>query len=114
MAESPIDLLTIDLLCRVICQGYMMVLANRGLLMVLQPFVGQADSESCTHYLYLDLVSSVGVCVPVAVGPSVCRPFVCSNNGTMEGLPSQCNRTINCIVLLLNCIAGGECFMCGW
>ena len=71
MAESPIDLLTIDLLCRVICQGHMMVLANRGLLMVLQPFVGQADSESCTHYLYLDLVSSVGVCVPVAVGPSV-------------------------------------------
>ena len=52
---------------------------------------GQADSESCTHYLSLDLVSSGGVCAPVAVRPSVCRPFVCNNNGTMEGLPGQCN-----------------------
>ena len=39
MAESPIYLFTIDLLCREICQGHMdmMVLANSGLLMMLQP-----------------------------------------------------------------------------
>ena len=78
MVESPVYLLTIDLLCRVMCQ------------VVLQPFLG---------------VSRGGVCVPVAVRPSVCRPFVC-NSGTIEGLLGQCNRTINCI-------AGDECFLCG-
>ena len=44
--------------------------------------------------------------VPVAVRPSVCGPFVCNNNGTMEDLLGQCNTTINLI-------AGGECFLCG-
>ena len=70
----------------------MMVLANRGLLMVLQPFFGQADSKSCTQYLSLDLVNSVGGCVPVPVRPSVCRPFVCNNNGRLAGSMQQNNQ----------------------
>ena len=39
MQECPVYLLTIDLLCRLVCQVDMMVLANNGLLMVLQPFL---------------------------------------------------------------------------
>ena len=42
--------------------------------------------------------------MPVAVRPSICRTFVCNNNGTMEGLLGQCNRTINYIAGGVFCV----------